>query len=887
MLNFFFRRSNFFLAIIVALFLPPAPISASEFEGSRYVDLLLVEWKNSKPLKTNLDDLQRSLEKNVIDDWRAFTTINGSIKNDVIDFKVGIKSTTVFEIANPIACEGSEFLNIISNIHKNFYANQTLQNIQNRHLLILMPHAGCIWIGKATSGGNQFGGGVLVLQDTFDPFVFSHELGHNLGLGHSNLLRCDSGMVDGDWSEDCKAIEYGGAIDVMGNVKTKSTLSTYHQWRLGLLSNEKVYQSWKSEEVELTASDVDGTFRAIFIKDRDVAYWLEYRRPSERINFNPGLVILRTDPPSSKYIRSPNPIDTNPSNTLKSVTSDYWMLNLGDYLYSPSGKSAGSMTLTERTAFTSKSGRISISVRKSSNSDSILVGIKQAPDVKPPVEPSIRPQQTWSDSNDFVIENSYSDDESAISKFEARIGQKIFELSGSPRYEKNENYLDPFMKERTLRVKDLPEGSYEIQFRGIDMLGNQSNWSNPTSIKLDKSPPELSEDVNLIDFSKDSMSFSLDGLADKGSGLCSTSISNNEGFIISASDLPSKPKFTVKRNPVSEFKLNTYDCQGNGSNSRALLTYEEISLDRIRRTGQWLVSKNSGIQYLKCLTRCTASITLNGNSFIVSNAAKLNRLSNNRFEFENTSGKSNSRQVSQRIRSSGRAQTFRFSGSGFTIYAVVQIKLSLTESNLTFKKSRARDLSLDNQIQEELSRFGLTSRDFIDDWNIFPMQRGTTLEDPTLDFCSPSFVSDSQRLERRQVTIFKNASPYIFLSNEVVRYRDETSANRAFNELEEVVRRCRHNGGGVDSSGLFVRHSFLEIPAGSMFSEIGSKKIFLRVTIGTGSEARSLLGLYQFNRDLFSGLYVVKIGTNGFTDDEVLRWLDVASVIEARLTAVN
>ena len=106
----------------------------------------------------------------------------------------------------------------------------------------------------------------------------SHELGHTFGLGHSNFLRCDNAANDGAWSDTCKGVEYGGVIDVMGNIDTTSPLNTYHQWRMGYLDDSQVKQVWQSEVVNLAPSDFANGIRAIYMRDGKAAYWIEYRR---------------------------------------------------------------------------------------------------------------------------------------------------------------------------------------------------------------------------------------------------------------------------------------------------------------------------------------------------------------------------------------------------------------------------------------------------------------------------------------------------------------------------------------------------------------------------------------------------------------------------------
>ncbi|NCX76991.1 MAG: hypothetical protein EBX09_08175, partial [Actinobacteria bacterium] len=53
--------------------------------------------------------------------------------------------------------------------------------------------------------------------------------------------------------------------------------------------------------------------------------------------------------------------------------------------------------------------------------------------------------------------------------------------------------------------------------------------------------------------------------------------------------------------------------------------------------------------------------------------------------------------------------------------------------------------------------------------------------------------------------------------------------------------------------------------------------------IGEGDSLRTLFAIYQFNGELFTGLYVVREGKTQFTKAELLRWFDVASELATRL----
>jgi hypothetical protein len=69
------------------------------------------------------------------------------------------------------------------------------------------PNIDCGWAGLG-------GGGNFWLNGNNSLRVISHEVGHVLGLGHANSVRCDSGQYTD--TTDCTRNEYGSPFDVMG-----------------------------------------------------------------------------------------------------------------------------------------------------------------------------------------------------------------------------------------------------------------------------------------------------------------------------------------------------------------------------------------------------------------------------------------------------------------------------------------------------------------------------------------------------------------------------------------------------------------------------------------------------------------------------------------------
>ncbi len=190
-----------------------------------------------------------------------------------------------------------------------------------RHLLVVLPEAavdqGCEY-GYGSMGVPASGGSVMVTS--LVPSLVAHELGHNLGLGHSHSLTCDD-AADGRWDEKaeewaagCTEESYDDLLDVMGYSGPgfgETALNAVHVDALGAEpSAVQVVPAPAAGEATTVTLRVPpmgegGPGRAVKVAEPGgPTYYVEYRTPVgldanyAASGWQPqmGVRILRTDP---------------------------------------------------------------------------------------------------------------------------------------------------------------------------------------------------------------------------------------------------------------------------------------------------------------------------------------------------------------------------------------------------------------------------------------------------------------------------------------------------------------------------------------------------------------------------------------------------------------
>ena len=873
------KRLPSFIAIVIAFV--SVGFSPAYAVDERVIDVVAVTWAGAVAPVGDVTAVAKVIDTEVNKDWLKFTSMFGDTKDRGVSFKSGKVLKEEISLVSKMACQGFAASEFMSSIRPEAYKRLGISDYSKRYLLVIAPKAGCIWSGRAGLGGPKSQSGTLILHESDSSFVISHELGHTFGLGHSNFLRCDNGDYDGPWSETCKGVEYGGTIDVMGNVDTISPLSTYHQWRMGLMDDSQIKQVWQSENITLAPSDFANGTKAIFVRDGKASYWIEYRRKTDGAFFKPGLAIYRLDPPPISSVVSPNPEDATASEFGAVLGTDMWMLNLDTYRYKDSKSVGGSMTsLTAKTY----SGNVSFSAVATETS--AVVTITKKADTTPPPTPVLVPVAQWNSPNMVVLAPGNEDADTAITGFEAQIDGVAQTLKSADVDGWVPSYLSPFVAPKTLYLRDLPEGSYSFSIRAIDIVGNKSNWSTPVKVVVDRAHPVVTNDFVVAGVASGEVSLLWKGATDAGSGICQVNVVDEDGLVVQSSTAKNVPTFKLSNGSTLSGTAQVFDCLGNGMLGDISITNSLVSADKSSKTGKWSAAGAAyGAGAIKCVGKCTASLTVAGKNDVLVGAGAATVAVGNKTVATIADSKAAKMRIGASIDVGAAKKVVRISGSNFVLIGLTSVATTLGTLKEFDRTPAITDPSLTDEKQVKLAKLGFRAEDFSQEWIVLPMGGGTKLDDPSLDLCSGTYPSEKERIERRQVAATKVGSTFAFLSTEVVKYSSAAAASAAQKELVKVLAQCQTDKGYKDATGTLVPYDFKtlkNIPAGVVAD---GNRVFVHAVIDSGERARTLLGFYQFNGDTFTGLYVMN--EDGYTDAQVAKWLKVAVTMAQRLQGKN
>jgi hypothetical protein len=420
--------------------------------------------------------------------------------------------------------------------------------------------------------------------------------------------------------------------------------------------------------------------------------------------------------------------------------------------------------------------------------------------------------------------------------------------------------------------------------RAIDIVGNKSDWSAPVKVIIDRAYPVVTNSFVLSNANANELTVAWKGATDVGAGICQVNVVDEDGLIIQATSAKNAPAFKLNSGVALTGTAQIFDCVGNGQTGDLSISNTLVSADKSSKTGKWSPAGTAyGAGAIKCVGKCTASLTVSGKNDVLVGAGAATVAVGNKTVATIADSKVAKLRIGASIDVGTAKKVVRVSGSNFVLIGMASITTTLGALKEIVREPAISDPSLSDEKQVKLAKYGFRADDFSGEWTVLPIGGGTKLDDPSLDLCNGTFASERDRVERRQVAVTKFGSTFTFLSTEVVKYSSAAAASAAQKELVKVLAQCQSEKGYKDATGTVVPYDFKtlkNIPAGVVSD---GNRVFVHTVIDEGVRARTLLGFYQFNGDAFTGLYVMN--ADGYSDAQVAKWLKVAVTMANRLQA--
>jgi len=532
------------------------------------------------------------------------------------------------------------------------------------------------------------------------------------------------------------------------------------------------------------------------------------------------------------------------------------------------------------TTATTYSGNVSFSAVASETN--AVVTITKKADTTPPPVPNVLPVAQWNSPNMVILGPGGEDADTAVVGFEAQIDGVVQPLKASNVDGWVPTYLSPFVAPKTFYLRDLAEGSYSFAMRAIDIVGNKSDWSSTQKVVIDRAYPVVTNDFVLTGAAANELSLVWKGATDAGSGICQVNVVDEDGLVIQSSNVRNAPVVKFAGGATVSGTAQIFDCLGNGKSGDLTIAGTLVAGDKSSKTGKWSAAGGAyGTGAIKCVGKCTASLTVAGKNDVLVGAGAATVAVGNKTVATIADSKVAKLRIGAKIDVGSSKKVVRVSGSNFVLIGVASVTTTLGALKDFERTPAISDPSLSDEKQAKLAKLGFRAEDFSQEWTVLPMGGGTKLDDPSLDLCNGTYLSEKERVERRQVAATKVGSKFAFLSSEVVKYSSVAAASAAQKELVKVVAQCQSEKGYKDATGTLIPYDFKtlkNIPAGVVSD---GNRMFVHTVIDSGERARTLLGFYQFSGDTFTGLYVVN--AEGFSEAQVAKWLKVAVTMANRM----